>query len=98
MRQCRLHLRDALRDKGQCTCRYTIVKNGPRRLFVPNSAFLTREFMVSRLPLNREAAACLMARCFHGKFLLSLTVSWFRWWTTPPTRPSVIWALMRTLA
>ena len=26
--------------------RYTIVKNGPRRLFVPNSAFLTREFMV----------------------------------------------------
>lgn len=30
-------------------CRYTIVKNGPRRLFVPNSAFLTREFMVGQL-------------------------------------------------
>ena len=27
-------------------CRYTVVKNGPRRLFVPNQAFLTREFMV----------------------------------------------------
>ena len=26
--------------------RYTVVKNGRRRLFVPNQAFLTREFMV----------------------------------------------------
>ena len=27
------------------------MKNGPRRLFVPNSAFLTREFMVGLLPI-----------------------------------------------
>ncbi|KAK9916727.1 hypothetical protein WJX75_006289 [Coccomyxa subellipsoidea] len=33
--------------------RYTIVKNGPRRLFVPNSAFLTREFMVVDDPSNK---------------------------------------------
>ena len=26
--------------------RYTIVRSGDRRLYVPNSAFLTREFMV----------------------------------------------------
>ncbi|CAK0734393.1 hypothetical protein CVIRNUC_000425 [Coccomyxa viridis] len=34
--------------------RYTIVKNGPRRLFVPNSAFLTREFMVVDDPTNKS--------------------------------------------
>ena len=36
-------------------CRYTIVKNGPRRLFVPNSAFLTREFMVMDDPSTKNA-------------------------------------------
>jgi hypothetical protein len=30
------------------------VKNGPRRLFVPNSAFLTREFMVVDDPSNKS--------------------------------------------
>jgi hypothetical protein len=27
-------------------CRYTTIKSGRRRLLVPNSAFITREFMV----------------------------------------------------
>ena len=36
-------------DRLARCCRYTIVKNGPRRLFVPNSAFLTREFMVGTI-------------------------------------------------
>jgi hypothetical protein len=31
------------------------VKNGPRRLFVPNSAFLTREFMVVDDPSTKTA-------------------------------------------
>ncbi len=30
------------------------MKNGPRRLFVPNSAFLTREFMVVDDPSNKS--------------------------------------------
>lgn len=40
---------------GGCARRYTIVKNGSRRLFVPNSAFLTREFMVVDDPAARTA-------------------------------------------
>ena len=31
------------------------MKNGPRRLFVPNSAFLTREFMVVDDPSMKTA-------------------------------------------
>ena len=27
-------------------CRYTVVRSGQRRLYVPNAAFLTREFLV----------------------------------------------------
>lgn len=27
-------------------CRYTIVRNGERKLYIPNASFLTREFMV----------------------------------------------------
>lgn len=33
--------------------RYTIIKNGHRRLFMPNAAFITREFMVVDGPERR---------------------------------------------
>lgn len=32
--------------RGRAAARYTTLKSGPRRLYVPNSAFVTREFMV----------------------------------------------------
>ncbi|KAK9866053.1 hypothetical protein WJX84_005107 [Apatococcus fuscideae] len=35
--------------------RYTVIKNGHRRLFMPNSAFITREFMVVDGPERRVA-------------------------------------------
>lgn len=35
-------------------CRYTVVRNGKRRLYVPNSTFLTREFMVVDDPEARS--------------------------------------------
>lgn len=44
-----------------CTCRYTIVKNGPRRLFVPNSAFLTREFMVRSAASHDTGICCVLS-------------------------------------
>ena len=35
-------------------CRYTVVRSGERRLYVPNSAFITREFMVVDDPEARS--------------------------------------------
>ena len=33
-------------EQGSVPCRYTTIKSGRRRLLVPNSAFITREFMI----------------------------------------------------
>ena len=44
--------------------RYTVVKSGSRRLFVPNSAFLTREFIVHEDPQRQRRN--LMGGALHG--------------------------------
>ena len=46
-----LHMPSLNRHVGRC--RYTVIKNGQRRLFMPNAAFITREFMVVDGPERR---------------------------------------------
>jgi len=43
---CHCDWRIARTDHGIVPCRYTTIKSGRRRLLVPNSAFITREFMI----------------------------------------------------
>ena len=88
----------AYHDTRQCTCRYTIVKNGPRRLFVPNSAFLTREFMVSLLTTSYASSCMPGSSLIPWNLLHCLTMTPCRWWMIPPIRLSVIWGRTRTLA
>lgn len=41
-----LQVRIGIQAATRIACRYTTIKSGRRRLLVPNSAFITREFMV----------------------------------------------------
>ena len=62
---------------GRIPCRYTTLKSGPRRLYVPNSAFVTREFMVidgarSAAPQPwREGTRSQQQRCTEPDTLLA---------------------------
>lgn len=45
------------------------MKNGPRRLFVPNSTFLTREFMVSAACFSSDPCKMEMGGVCEAKYV-----------------------------